>query len=747
MKTSLHRPLLRLALALFATVALTQHSTQAATTQTWLNTSGHTDFNAASSWNATSTVPAPGDIALFNANKAANPNLSASLSIGEVSFNSGSGGGSGYDFTATNSSVLTLTAATAINCQIRSGTNTFDVPLVFGAASGTQTISVGDGSNVSSAVLTFGTGTGGGGITINSGLTLNVAFASATTGQASYPTVNLNSAIGSTGAITLGLGSANIGNITINGTNTYSGTTNVGNSNAVITLGNKSVFGTSTVFFGGNVQASADLSGSNKITNNSTINAAAVFQGTNNIELGGAMNGNGRTITNNISGGAALTISGNVGINGTDAAAKTFTIAGSGNTTISGIIDDNQAGTHTNAGALAYSGTGTLTLTRLNIFTGATTISSGTISVSSLNSVVGGSASSNLGAPTTATNGRINFGSTTGPTTGTLFYTGAGETTDRAIRLLGNGVIQNNGISGALSFTSAVLAAQTSPVTLTLGGSNTGNNTIGGIIPNQSGTNTTSVTKADPGKWILSGNNTYTGLTAVNAGTLVLSGTGSVNTSSAINVSGGAKLVNNSSVAVNAALIDLAGSGTGSRAVLGGGILGGGSSFTGALTLNNIGDTLAPGNSPGVATFSSSQTWGAFSYDWETNNFVGTTAGTDFDAIAITGGLNLSGGSGSYELNLLSLTAGNIPGNVGGYIDQARTWHILTTTTGITGFNALNWTLNTTGFTSSPAFTGSFSLGVTGNDLVLSYAVPEPATWALLAFSMTTVMVLRRRRG
>jgi len=32
---------------------------------------------------------------------------------------------------------------------------------------------------------------------------------------------------------------------------------------------------------------------------------------------------------------------------------------------------------------------------------------------------------------------------------------------------------------------------------------------------------------------------------------------------------------------------------------------------------------------------------------------------------------------------------------------------------------------------------------VTGNLNV----VPEPATWALLAFSLTTVMVLRRRRN
>jgi hypothetical protein len=43
------------------------------------------------------------------------------------------------------------------------------------------------------------------------------------------------------------------------------------------------------------------------------------------------------------------------------------------------------------------------------------------------------------------------------------------------------------------------------------------------------------------------------------------------------------------------------------------------------------------------------------------------------------------------------------------------------------------------------AFQTSSYISQVGNDLVLS-AVPEPATWALLAFSLTTVMVLRRRR-
>ena len=39
--------------------------------------------------------------------------------------------------------------------------------------------------------------------------------------------------------------------------------------------------------------------------------------------------------------------------------------------------------------------------------------------------------------------------------------------------------------------------------------------------------------------------------------------------------------------------------------------------------------------------------------------------------------------------------------------------------------------------------TGSAFTG--GNDVAL-YAIPEPGTWALLAFSLATIIVLRRRR-
>ena len=71
--------------------------------------------------------------------------------------------------------------------------------------------------------------------------------------------------------------------------------------------------------------------------------------------------------------------------------------------------------------------------------------------------------------------------------------------------------------------------------------------------------------------------------------------------------------------------------------------------------------------------------------------------------------------------------------------------------------NIINWT---TGSGESLRFTSNANLSASSftvnggaatildNHLVTGYyeVVPEPATWALLAFSLTTVMVLRRRR-
>jgi autotransporter-associated beta strand protein len=70
--------------------------------------------------------------------------------------------------------------------------------------------------------------------------------------------------------------------------------------------------------------------------------------------------------------------------------------------------------------------------------------------------------------------------------------------------------------------------------TLSLQGTNTGDNTFAGAIADATGS-TVSVTKGQAGKWILSGTNTYTGATTVSAGILAFISLGNT----AVSVSGG----------------------------------------------------------------------------------------------------------------------------------------------------------------------------------------------------------------
>ncbi len=107
------------------------------------------------------------------------------------------------------------------------------------------------------------------------------------------------------------------------------------------------------------------------------------------------------------------------------------------------------------AHAAAIDGGGTVVLGGANTFTGSVWVNSGVLTVASLNRVAGGTASSSLGAPTTAANGTIAVGSA--GFGATLRYTGAGETTDRVVNLAGTtgGATLDQSGTGLLKFTSA----------------------------------------------------------------------------------------------------------------------------------------------------------------------------------------------------------------------------------------------------------------------------------------------------
>ena len=168
---------------------------------------------------------------------------------------------------------------------------------------------------------------------------------------------------------------------------------------------------------------------------------------------------------------------------------------------------------------------GTWTLSGASTYTGQTQINNGTLNVAT----IADSGSSNLGLGTL-----IRIGSAGNDRHAELHghrqhhrphdhhrQQGTPATGDT-----GGATINNNGAAGALVFTAANFnttgLSGTLSRTLTLGGSNTGANEIQGIIANGGGTMTTNLAKAGNGTWILSGANTYTGTTTINAGTLKL---------------------------------------------------------------------------------------------------------------------------------------------------------------------------------------------------------------------------------
>jgi autotransporter-associated beta strand protein len=240
------------------------------------------------------------------------------------------------------------------------------------------------------------------------------------------------------------------------------------------------------------------------------------------------------------------------------------------------------------------------------------------------------------------------------------------------------------------------------------------------------------------GTTTLSGSNTYTGTTSISAGTLIVASTGSLSSSN-LSISGGATFrYNGSSSLASSITLGVGGAG---RAVLGGT-----GTINSAVALDWRNDVLSPGNSPGVLNFTPGQTWSSFTYDWELNNFTGTTAGVDFDQISIAGALNLSGSN--YTLNVISLTAGNVPGDVPNFTEVSTSWTILVAAGGISGFDDREWIVDTNSFSALGGTAGRFTISqsVDNTTLNLNYIVPEPSTYALLLLAGAGWLLWRRRK-
>lgn len=169
---------------------------------------------------------------------------------------------------------------------------------------------------------------------------------------------------------------------------TYTGSTLLGQGTLIL---NKdpgvAQFGASSqfVFDGGVLQAALPLTGADKIATQVTLGGdQATIEGSNSIEFGAATallnSGGNRFLLNNLTSGNTLTISGQVNL--TDSAtARTLTIRGTGVTSITGVVANGSTG----VGSLAFSGLGSLELTKNETATGTLTVNRNLVILSGAN--------------------------------------------------------------------------------------------------------------------------------------------------------------------------------------------------------------------------------------------------------------------------------------------------------------------------------------------------------------------------
>jgi len=214
-------------------------------------------------------------------------------------------------------------------------------------------------------------------------------------------------------------------------------------------------------------------------------------------------------VLNSVNGDGTVDFQNYVDLNGEDRTVQVTSATGN----MTGVLS-NSSGT---AAGLSKNGAGRLSLTQANTFNGAVNVTAGSVFVSVL---ANGGSNSGLGRSSAAASS-ILLGNGT-----TLGYTGGAVSTDRSFSI--NGTADGDSItldasgSGAVNFTSTATPAYGSANqsrTLILTGSNTGNNTFAATLTDN-GSGALSVTKTGVGKWVLTGANTYTGPTRLNAGML-----------------------------------------------------------------------------------------------------------------------------------------------------------------------------------------------------------------------------------
>lgn len=685
--------------ALLALLAATT-ATHAQTDTTWTRGASNGDWNNASNWSA--GVPVGGFNAIFGASVVAAPNQIITLAMDKITFATG-GAAYSAQFQNWNVNVAgTFLEVQSGNTQAQTLAATRSGGGTILLKSGTSTI-LNNGSNATG--LLFGnivaansklTGASGASSTLvvdGSGITTIGIGGTATA-------TNMVISDGSSGG-TLSLTKNGTGTLNLNSANTFSGGLTLQGTGA-INLSHSNAAGTGTIFL--KYASSSFVAKTLGISGGITVaNAISIDSTTGRETIVSTGTGN-----NSLTGGITITGAGNNSIFfANEQSSGNLTVSGG----ISGASYNNIFSLRgTQAGNVGFLN-GSVTLGSSAFFdnNGATSWTLNTAGSTWGQTLVRSSGNLILGAnDALATGARVVFDVAT--STGGVDLNGFNQTVAGIETIVtptsGNGGrITNGGSSDSLLTLARLSANRTFAGTITDGPTNKVS-----LVMNSSGRTQT-----------LNGANTYTGNTTVSAGTLLIGTAGSIANSGTISVASGATL-NVSAVSGGWALGSsqtLKGSGT----------------VAGNATING---NLQPGSSPGVLTFNGTLTLASTANT--TMEINGTTRGIQYDGIDMVSNALSYGGN-------MSITFGSA------FLSGDTTFDLFNfsgsqsdTFTAVSSAANYLFTLNSgNSFSANDQLGNIWSFNHSTGDLGFT-AIPEPSTWVLLAGSLSTLMIFRRRR-
>ena len=462
------------------------------------------------------------------------------------------------------------------------------------------------------------------------------------------------------------------GSATLSGNNTYTGDTVV--RDGILYLGHSNALGSSDVFFTESFGGSA--SDNPQILTNAAVSISNNFAVENKNTSGTSTLGGSSAHSSTFSGTISLT----------DHDLVLSAVSG-GDVTFSNVISDI-SGTN----AIIKAGAGDVTMSGANTYAGGTVVRSGVLYLENnaslgTGTVTAGDASSGSSNINILTNGALTISnnvSITNNTSGTI--------------TMGVNSSDNSTFSGALGLSD----------NLTITAVSGGTATFSGVISDSAGTN--GITKIGAGTLVLSGNNSYDGLTTLTTGEMIINGDQSA-ANGHITVASGTFL-----------------SGTGNA---------------GGSVTSLDGKMSAGSGEWSVGTFSisgSNANLSGGTFVWDISD-LSAVAGIGYDLLTFTSAYDLSTNLGGGALNIYVQDNNNYIGPNGG--TAGNTYEVMR---GVTNFNESYFNLDSNLINTVWSTTWT---DANGGTLWLSYeVVPEPSTYFMCGFIFVviTFRFFRKRR-